>query len=309
MSYKEQGLRPEDQESNSLSIPNPQSSNLLSPIKVKQLLARYGLHPKKRFGQNFLIDRNILVKILDASGLNADSCILEIGAGLGTVTSEAAHKAKQVVAVEKDKDLIPVLQETAGGLGNVEILQADFLELDMEEFLTSRFGKNRCTVIANLPYYITTPIIVKLLNVKSRIDRMVLMVQKEVADRIKASPDTPNYGSLSVLIQYHCAIDIIAQAKRTIFYPAPEVDSSVVRLDVRQTPAVVVPDEALFFKIVRASFGQRRKTLLRSLSGSPDLGWSKEKARTALDRAGIDPSRRGETLSLDEFASLTLNAE
>lgn len=278
--------------------------NLLSPARVKGLLAAHGLRPKKRLGQNFLIDRNVLRKIIEAAELDERSAVLEIGPGLGTVTLDAARTADKVVAVEADRDLIPVLEETLKGCENVEIVSADFLRLDLHEFLTSRFGEKRCTVIANLPYYITSPLITKLIDVKHHVNRMALMVQREVADRLLAGPGTKDYGSLTVLVQYHCEVRAVARVSRTVFYPSPDVDSTVVCLDVRPSPAVNVPDEALFFRIVRASFGQRRKTLLRSLSGSVDLNWTREFAETVLATAHIDPARRGETLSLEEFAQI-----
>ena len=282
--------------------------NLLSPTEVKRILASHGLRPKKRLGQNFLIDRNVLRKILDAAELDPSSLVLEIGPGLGALTREAALAAAKVVAVEVDRNLIPVLQETVGDLDNVEIVAADFLELDLPEFLSSRFGERRCIVLANLPYYITSPLITKLMDTANRIERMVIMVQEEVAQRLTAMPGSRDYGSLTVLVQYHCSVRIVAHVKRTVFYPPPEVDSAIVRLDVRQAPPVSVPDEAFFFRIVRASFGQRRKTLLRSLSGSPELGWTRQRAEEVLSGAGIDPVRRGETLSLEEFAAITRKA-
>jgi 16S rRNA (adenine1518-N6/adenine1519-N6)-dimethyltransferase len=245
------------------------------------------------------------VKIIDAAELGERSCVLEVGPGLGTVTIEAAKVAKKVVAVEADRDLIPALNETVGELSNVEIVAEDFLKLDLPEFLRSRFGEMPCTVVANLPYYITSPLIIRLIEVKSQIDRMVLMVQEEVADRLTAKPGTEGYGSITVFVQYHCDVHVVAKAKRTVFLPAPEVDSAVIRLDMRLVPAVEVSNEALFFRIVRASFGQRRKTLLRALSGSPDLIWTREYAQSILEKAGIDPVRRGETLSLEEFAAIS----
>jgi len=277
---------------------------LFSPTEVRELLTRHGLRPKKRFGQNFLLDRNVLKKIIEAAELDTESYVIEVGPGLGTLTREAAEIAAQVVAVEADRDLISVLKETVGGLSNVEIVSGDFLKLDLPEFISSRFKENRATVVANLPYYITSPLIIKLIEAKSHINRIVVMVQDEVAGRMTAEPRTDEYGSLSVFVQYHCNVRVAAHVKRTVFYPAPEVDSAVVRLDIREKPAVDVPDEELFFKIVRASFGQRRKTLLRSLSGDPVLGWTRETAGTVLEKAGIDPIRRGETLSLEDFASL-----
>jgi len=283
--------------------------NLLSPTGVKDILARHGLRPKKRLGQNFLIDRNVLGKILDTAELDKSSLALEVGPGLGTLTRGAALIAERVVAVEADRQLIPVLQETVGDLANVEIVTGDFLELDLPGFLGARFGAKRCIVLGNLPYYITSPILTKLIGAKNRIDRMVVTVQEEVAGRLAAPPGSKDYGSLTVLVQYHCAVSVAARAKRTVFYPAPEVDSAVVRLDVRPSPAVAVDDEELFFEIVRAAFGQRRKTLVRALSGSPRLRWSSERAAAVLAAAAIDPVRRGETLLLSEFAALTAAAE
>jgi 16S rRNA (adenine1518-N6/adenine1519-N6)-dimethyltransferase len=278
--------------------------NLLSPIEVKRLLERYSLRPKKRLGQNFLIDRNVLDKILHAAQLDRTSAVLEIGPGLGTVTREIAEVAAKVVAVETDRSLLPPLSETVGDFANVEIVHADFLKLDLPSFLAVHFGQSRCVVVANLPYYITSPIITKLIEARERIERMVLMVQGEVAERLNAEPASEGYGSLTVFVQYHCQVRTVARVKRTVFYPAPEVDSALVRLDVRRSPAVSVPDDRLFFRIARASFGQRRKMLVRSLSGSPELGWTRQTAEAVLEAAGIHPTRRGETLSIEEFANL-----
>ncbi len=282
--------------------------NLLSPAEVKRLLAHHGLRPKKRLGQNFLIDRNILRKIIAAAELASDSLVLEIGPGLGTVTQETAQSVEKVVAVESDRELIPILKEIVGDYPNTEIVMADFLKLDLTGFLSDRFNERRCIVIANLPYYITTPLIIRLIEARKHISRMVLMVQEEVANRLTSTPGSSGYGSITVFVQYYCEVRTIAKAKRTVFYPAPEVDSTILRLDVRTNPAVDVQNEVLFFKIVRASFGQRRKTLLKSLSGSPELDWSRDQALEILEKAAIDPSRRGETLSLDEFASLANSA-
>lgn len=280
------------------------SVNLFSPSEVTELLIRHGLRPKKRLGQNFLIDRNVLNKIVGAADLTADSYALEVGPGLGTLTRELAAIAKKVVGVEADRDLIPVLSETLEDYNNIEIVHGDFLKLDLTEFLSEKFGDNKLTVVANLPYYITTPLITSFIAAKSHLNRMVVMVQQEVAQRMAAAPGTSDYGSITVFVQYHCKVSIAAKIKRTVFYPPPDVDSAVLRLDIRQEPPVDVKDEAVFFNIVRASFGQRRKTLLKALSGSPNLGWSKEKSSETLAKAGIDHTRRGETLSLEEFATI-----
>ncbi len=282
--------------------------NLLSPTEVKALLAQHGLRPKKRLGQNFLIDRNVLGKIIAAAELDSSSRVLEIGPGLGTVTVEAAQIAKQVVAVEMDREMVAILSETVGEYSNTEIVEADFLQLDLSEFLPSKFGDEKCVVVANLPYYITSPLITRLIDNKRYVNRLVVMVQAEVADRLTAAPGTDAYGSLSVFAQYHCSVSIIARAKRTVFLPPPEVDSSIVRMDIREAPPSRVADEVIFFKVVRAAFGQRRKTLLRALSGSPNLLWTRDRAGAVLQAAGIDPIRRGETLSIEEFAKIANEA-
>lgn len=279
--------------------------NLTSPAEVKRILAEHGLHPKKRLGQNFLIDRNVLNRIVNAAEIGPEDNALEIGPGLGTVTVELAERAKRVVAVEADEQLLPVLQDTLAGKENVRIVRADFLSLDIEKDLSEWFGNEKCTVVANLPYYITTPIVTRLLEVKERIDRIVLMVQKEVAARLMAKPGTSDYGSLTILLQYHCKVETIMQVSRNVFYPPPEVDSTVVRLTPLPSPTVKTVDEALFFKVVRAAFGQRRKTLLNTLSSADWARGSKERVGEVLRSAGIDPGRRGETLSLEELARVT----
>lgn len=275
--------------------------NLASSSQVKKLLAERGLHPRKRLGQSFLIDRNVLNRIVEASGAGPGVRILEIGPGLGVVTRELALRGAKVVAIEVDRHLQPVLAETLAGAGDVSLLFEDFLKVDLPKLL----GGGRWGVVGNLPYYITTPIIAKLLESKSLISSMLIMVQREVADRIAATPGSADCGSLSVLIQYHCEIERVMKVSRNVFYPIPDVDSELLKLTVRETPAVDVSDEALFFRIVRAAFGKRRKTLLNALSSSPELGWDKERAGQVLDSAGIDGSRRGETLSLEEFGRLT----
>lgn len=277
--------------------------NLTSAPQVKELLAKHGLHPKKRFGQNFLIDRNVLTKLIDAAGISQDSLALEIGSGLGVVTVELAAKARKVVCVEVDTQLDPILREVLQDASNVEIVIQDFLKLDVCEFLAAR-GEGKWTAIANLPYYITTPILTKLVDAKQCFDSILLMVQREVATRLRAQPGTSDYGSITVYAQYHCEIESVMKVSRNVFYPVPDVDSEIIKLTIRESPAVSVANEALFFNIVKASFGKRRKTLLNALSSSGDLNWTKTQAETALQISGIDPGRRGETLSLSEFAAL-----
>ncbi|MCE5323295.1 16S rRNA (adenine(1518)-N(6)/adenine(1519)-N(6))-dimethyltransferase RsmA [bacterium] len=280
--------------------------NLTSAPQVRKLLADHGLRPKKRLGQNFLIDRNVLERIVAASGAREGVNVLEIGPGLGVLTKELADTGARVVCVEADKALIPILEDTLVGSA-VEIINQDFLKVNLSEFIGKR-GGGKWTVVGNLPYYITSPIITMLLDSKEIISSIVLMVQREVARRLQAAPGTDDYGSLSVFVQYHCEIESVMKVSKNVFYPVPDVDSEVVKLTMREKPAVAVCDEALFFRIVRAAFGKRRKTLLNALGSSAELGWDKEKAHLILAQAEIDENRRGETLSLDEFAALGTSA-
>lgn len=276
--------------------------NLASAPQVRKLLAEHFLRPKKRLGQNFLIDKNVLDRIVAASGASEGVNVLEIGPGLGVVTRELAGTGARVVCVEADATLIPVLNDVLSDY-SVEIINQDFLKVDLPRFLDER-GGGKWVIVGNLPYYITSPIITMLLDNSRFVSSIVLMVQREVARRLQARPGTEDYGSLSVFVQYHCEIESVMKVSRNVFYPVPEVDSEVVKLVVRESPAVCVQDEALFFRIVRAAFGKRRKTLLNAFSSSIDLGWDKDTARQKLEQAGIDEGRRGETLSLYEFAAL-----
>jgi len=282
--------------------------NLCSPAQAAAILKKHGIKPKRRLGQNFLVDRNVLNRIVEAAEIGRESVVLEIGAGLGTLSQALAEKAKMLVAVETDRQLIPILEETLSGIDNVEITAADFTRLELESFLSEKFGDERCIVAANLPYYITTPVITALIDARRHIERMVLMVQKEVADRLAAKPGSDDYGALSVLVQFYSKVQIVMKVSRNVFMPAPEVDSAVVRMDVPAEPAVKVRDEKLFFEIVRSAFEQRRKTLLRALINSRTLGWDQEKVAAVLSDARIEGSRRGETLSIEEFARLADSA-
>jgi len=277
--------------------------NLTSAPQVKELLARHGIHPKKRLGQNFLIDRNVLDRLLTAADLTPESRVLEIGPGLGVVTAEAATRAGRVLCVEIDHDMEPILRELLADHPNTQIVIADFLKLDIDELLAGD-AAGAWTVIANLPYYITTPILTKLIESKRRFRTIMLMVQREVAQRLRSVAGTDDYGAITVFAQYHCEIESVMRVSRNVFYPIPDVDSELIKLTIRESPAVSVGDESLFFSLVRAAFGKRRKTLLNALSSSADLDWDKQRVRHALLAAGIDPGRRGETLDLDEFAAL-----
>jgi 16S rRNA (adenine1518-N6/adenine1519-N6)-dimethyltransferase len=261
-------------------------------------LADHGIRARKRLGQHFLIDGNLLEIMVRAIDPGAGDRVLEIGAGAGTLTQPLVESGAAVTAVEVDRRLKPVLAETMGDAANLRLLYDDVLALDLAALLTG----GRWKVAGNLPYYITTPIITRLLEFHDRLERMVVTVQREVADRIAAAPGGRDYGALTVLVQYRCEVERIAPVSRHCFYPEPEVESAILRLGVRERPAVSVADENLFFEVVRAAFGQRRKTLANALAGA-DLGID-EPAPDLLRRAGIDPARRGETLSLEEFASL-----
>ncbi len=285
-----------------LSIINYQLS-LTSAPQVKRLLAEHGLRPKKRLGQNFLIDHNVLRRIADACEAGPDSHILEIGPGLGVVTRELAERGANVLCVEADGALEPILREVLADQPRVEIVIGDFLKADMPEFLSQR-AAGRWLVVGNLPYHITSPAIAKLIEARSHIRAAVLMVQKEVAQRLQAPPGSEARGALSIFVQYYCDIKNVTRVSRNVFYPIPNVDSELIKLTVLENPRVDVRDEKAFFAIVKAAFGQRRKTLLNALSSSPELNWGKERSRAALDAAGLDPAARGETLSLEEFARL-----
>lgn len=282
--------------------------NLSSPTAVSALLKRHDLHPRKRFGQNFLVDGNTLAKIAAAGKLEPGGAALEIGAGLGVLTAalaDAVTETGRVVTIEVDTALLPALAETVGEKSQVSVVTADAMALDWPLFLDTHFGEIKPSVVANIPYNITSPLLTTLLEQHGRFSRIVLLVQKEVAARLGAKAGTPDYGSLSVFVQYHAEVETIGVVSRRVFFPPPDVDSAIVRLTPHITPPVDVPSEAQLFAIVRAAFGQRRKALLNALSGDPSLGWDRDRAAAALLAAGIDGGRRGETLTLAEFALLS----
>ena len=282
--------------------------NLSSPAAVSALLKRHNLHPRKRFGQNFLVDGNTLAKIVLAGGLTPGGAALEIGAGLGVLTAalaEAVTETGRVITLEVDTDLLPALEETVGELPSVQVVTADAMALDWPAFLDEHFpGGAQPAVIANIPYNITSPLLTTLLEQHGRFSVIVLLVQKEVAARLSAKAGTPDYGSLSVFVRFHADAETVGIVSRRVFFPPPDVDSAIVRLTPRTAPPVEVPSEAQLFAVVRAAFGQRRKALLNALSGDPALGWDRDRAAAALAAAGIDGGRRGETLTLEEFARL-----
>ena len=277
----------------------------LSSSKItKDIVQRYGFKFTKSLGQNFLINESILDEIVESADISDDDVVLEIGTGIGTLTSKLCERAKKVIAVEIDKNLLPILQETLSDFDNITIINKDILKININEELTNLGINQKIKVVANLPYYITTPIIMKILEEKVNVDCMVLMLQKEVANRINATTSTKDYGSLSIAVQYYCDTDIVCKVPKNSFIPEPNVDSLVIKLSVNEKRKVDIEDEDLFFKIVRGSFSKRRKTILNSLAGYENLV-DKEKIEKILEKANIDTRRRGETLSIYEFAILT----
>lgn len=283
--------------------------DLSSPSKVKEILSRYNFRTSKSLGQNFLVDRNIINKIIKTADITHNDLVVEIGPGIGVLTTAMAEHAQRVLAVEVDKKLIPILQETLSAYKNTEVVLGDALEVDFDQLVDQKTeGSNGIRgkgykLVANLPYYITTPLIMHLLTNGFNLHSLVVMVQKEVAQRMTAVPGNKEYGSLTVAIQYYTEANIDFIVPRTVFYPPPEVDSAVIKLIKREHPPVKVVDEKMFFKIVRAAFGQRRKTLTNALAGS-ELQIEKSHLLNILHIVNIDPKRRGETLSIGEFASL-----
>ena len=277
-------------------------AELGNPQNTIEVLQKYRFNFQKKFGQNFLIDTHVLDKIIDASGVKEDDFVLEIGPGIGTMTQYLCERAREVVAVEIDKNLIPILSDTLKNYSNVTVINEDILKLDICKLAEEKNQGKPIKVVANLPYYITTPIIFNLLEQRLPMERLVAMVQKEVAERMVAKPGGKDYGALSVSIQYYTEPEIAFIVPPESFIPAPNVDSAVIVCKRRTVPPVEVCDEKLFFKVVKAAFSVRRKMLSNALK---NMGISSVQAAAWLERAGIDPKRRGETLSLADFASLT----
>jgi 16S rRNA (adenine1518-N6/adenine1519-N6)-dimethyltransferase len=283
---------------------------ITSPAVIHNIMQSHGLSCRKSLGQNFLVDNNIIHKITASAELSKSDLVVEIGPGLGALTAQIARAAGKVIAVEVDRGLLAVLSEVLGDVQNLEVIPGDALKIDFDrlvgESTGGEYGRNgkKYKLMANLPYYITSPLLMHLLLGRFNISIILVMIQAEVAERLAAPPGSKAYGSLSLAVQYFTVPEILFRVPRTVFYPKPGVDSAVVRLAVRSEPAVVVRDENMFFSIIRSAFGKRRKTLLNSLAGS-GLGIDREACLRALKNAGIDPGRRGETLSMAEFASLT----
>ncbi|MFB4333210.1 16S rRNA (adenine(1518)-N(6)/adenine(1519)-N(6))-dimethyltransferase RsmA [Paenibacillus sp. CR_12] len=280
--------------------------DISTPRRTKEIISRHGFSFKKSLGQNFLIDQNILYKIVEAAGLDEDKGALEIGPGIGALTEKLAQTAGTVTAVEIDQRLIPILREVLEPYGNVRVHHGDVLKVDLHELFRQDFADvSKVSVVANLPYYVTTPILMKLLEEKLPLENIVVMIQKEVAERMAAAPGSKDYGSLSIAVQYYSEPKLVCIVPHTVFIPQPNVESAVIRLAVREQPPVRVEDERFFFEVVQASFAQRRKTIANNLKSRFFPGEGRERLEQLLQEAGIDPSRRGETLSIEEYARLS----
>lgn len=278
---------------------------LSNPQRTIEVIKKYEFCFQKKFGQNFLIDGRVLDKIIAGAGVTKDDMVLEIGPGIGTMTQYLAEAAGKVVAVEIDRNLLPILQETLADYDNVKVIHADVLSLDLEKLVQEENGGRPIKVVANLPYYITTPIIMALFEQHVPLANVTVMVQKEVAARMKSGPGSKNYGALSLAVQYYAEPYIVANVPCNCFMPRPNVDSAVIRLTRYEEPPVQVKDEKMLFKIIRASFNQRRKTLQNGLNNSSELNFTKDQIAAAIAEAGFSPSVRGEALTLEQFAKLT----
>jgi len=281
-------------------------ANLADPKNTIEILNRYHIVFQKKFGQNFLIDSHVIEKILKAAEITRDDTVLEIGPGIGTLTQYLCESAGKVIAVEIDRSLIPILEnDTLKSYDNVKIINEDVLKLDLNELINAENNGKPIKVAANLPYYITTPIVMELLEKRLPIESITVMVQKEVAARMQAVPGTGDYGALSLAVRYYSEPYIAANVPVNCFMPRPNVDSAVIRLRLHDKPPVEVRDEKLMFKLIRASFNQRRKTLLNGICNYSELSVSKENAAIAIEKAGLSANVRGEALSLAQFARLS----
>ncbi len=279
--------------------------HLGNPTNTIAVLNRYGFSFQKKFGQNFLIDENVVEKIVRDAGVTKDDFVLEIGPGIGTMTQILCENAREVVAVEIDDKLIPILTEdTLSWYDNVTVIHEDILKLDIVKLANERNGGKPIKVVANLPYYITTPIIMGLFESHVPLDSITIMVQKEVADRMQVGPGTKDYGALSLAVQYYAKPQILLNVPASCFMPRPNVDSAVIQLTRYAKPPVEVADEHLMFRLIRASFNQRRKTMTNSVGNSPELSVSKEQMAAALEKCGLSATVRGEALTLAQFAEL-----
>lgn len=280
-------------------------AELGNPQNTIEVLQKYRFNFQKKFGQNFLIDTHVLDKIIDASGVTEDDFVLEIGPGIGTMTQYLCERAREVVAVEIDKNLIPILSDTLKNYSNVTVINEDILKLDICKLAEEKNQGKPIKVVANLPYYITTPIIMGLFESHVPIDSITIMVQKEVAERMQERPGSKEYGALSLAVQYYARPEIVANVPPNCFMPRPNVGSAVIRLTRHEKPPVEVEDEKLMFRIIRASFNQRRKTLANGLNNSPEIHLPKEVIQESIVSLGVPENIRGEALSLEQFAELS----
>lgn len=280
-------------------------ATLGNPQNTIAVLQKYNFNFQKKYGQNFLIDANVLEKIISSAEITEEDCVLEIGPGIGTMTQYLAEHAREVVAVEIDKALIPILEETLGDYSNVRIINDDILKVDINRIVEERNGGKPIKVVANLPYYITTPIIMGLFESHVPLKSITIMVQKEVADRMQVGPGTKDYGALSLAVQYYARPQIVANVPPNCFIPRPNVGSAVIRLTRYEVPPVQVQDESFLFALIRASFNQRRKTLVNGLGNASNLNLSKVRVAQVLEEMELSPAIRGEALTLEQFARLS----
>ncbi|MFW5631176.1 MAG: 16S rRNA (adenine(1518)-N(6)/adenine(1519)-N(6))-dimethyltransferase RsmA [Acetivibrio ethanolgignens] len=275
------------------------------PQNTIEILKKYNFNFQKKFGQNFLIDTHVLDKIMEAAGITKDDFVLEIGPGIGTMTQYLCENAREVVAVEIDKNLIPILSDTLSAYDNITVINKDILKLDLNQLAKERNGGRPIKVVANLPYYITTPIIMGLFESHVPLESITVMVQREVADRMQVGPGTKDYGALSLAVQYYARPEIATHVPPNCFMPRPNVGSAVIKLICHEKPPVEVEDEKLMFKVIRASFNQRRKTLQNGLNNSPEIALPKEQITEVIKEAGLPAAVRGEALTLEQFAALS----
>lgn len=280
------------------------ATKLGNPKQTIEIIQKHGFMFQKKFGQNFLIDTRVLEKIVAAAGVTKDDCVLEIGPGIGTLTQYLAEAAGRVIAVEIDRNLIPILEETLAEHENVTVINQDILKTDIKGLADAYHGGRPFKVVANLPYYITTPIVMSLLEGEDLVDSITVMVQKEVAERMMEGPGSKEYGALSLAVQYYARPEIVANVPPNCFIPRPNVGSAVIRLTKHETPPVQVKDPKKMFQLIRASFNQRRKTLPNGIGNAPELPYTREQAAAALEKMGLSPAVRGEALSLSQFAEL-----
>ena len=280
-------------------------ATLGNPKNTIEIIQKYGFNFQKKFGQNFLIDTHVLDKIIEESGITKEDCVLEIGPGIGTMTQYLCENAREVIAVEIDKALIPILEDTLSEYDNVTVINDDILKVDVQKIVDEKNGGKPIKVVANLPYYITTPIIMGLFESHLPLKSITIMVQKEVADRMQVGPGTKDYGALSLAVQYYAKPEIVANVPPNCFMPRPNVGSAVIRLTKYDKPPVFVENEEFMFSLIRATFNQRRKTLVNAIGNAPNLNISKEMVAEVLDEMGESATVRGETFTLEKFAEFS----